>query len=118
MATTTTSVGPPPTRPQSKWGFRWLSSHYPTGDIYQDDFQELWRREWGVKQPGRYPYLEFVREISSEWPHLRRLADFMEIGTIPTRWQDYYGVDRNNAYTYPIDFKGRGSSTISWPYKA
>jgi hypothetical protein len=34
------------------------------------------------------PYLLHVKSLSARWPHLRLLADFMEIGTSPVRWKD------------------------------
>ncbi|EEY21520.1 predicted protein [Verticillium alfalfae VaMs.102] len=39
----------------------------------------------------RDPYHTHVRDISSadhQWPHLRWLADFMNIGTVTARWQE------------------------------
>jgi hypothetical protein len=38
-------------------------------------------------------YLEHVKSLSTTWPHLRLLADFMEISTSPLRWPDF----QNNA---------------------
>lgn len=93
---------------KEQWGFRkhWRSAHYHTGDLYQDDLQERCRKEWKVDDPK--PYLQFVRDISSEWLHLRGLVDFMEVGTEPLRWRDFYGVDKKNNYTYPDDKAKRG----------
>jgi hypothetical protein len=34
-----------------------------------------------------YPYLKHVKALSSTWPHLRLLADFMEVSTTPLRWK-------------------------------
>lgn len=98
---------------KEQWGFRkhWRSAHYHTGDLYQDAIQDQFRQQWRVDQPG--PYLQFVRHVSSEWPHLRLLADFMEVGTDPLRWKDFYGVDKNNTYTYPEDADGRGMTLFS-----
>jgi hypothetical protein len=31
-------------------------------------------------------YLTHVKNLSTKWPHLQLLADFMEIGTTPLRW--------------------------------
>jgi hypothetical protein len=36
----------------------------------------------------KYPYLEHVKLLSNTWPHLRLLADFMEVSTTPERWKD------------------------------
>ena len=93
---------------KEQWGFRkhWRSAHYHTGDVYQDAIQEQFRQLWRVDRPD--PYLQFVRDVSSEWPHLRLLADFMEVGTDPLRWKDFYGADKNNVYTYPDDDTKRG----------
>jgi len=32
------------------------------------------------------PYLKHIKSISPTWPHLRLLADFMEVSTSPLRW--------------------------------
>ncbi|KAK0651082.1 hypothetical protein B0T16DRAFT_489168 [Cercophora newfieldiana] len=88
---------------KESWGFRkhWRSAVYYTGDLYQDELQDCYRAEWKVEHPE--PYLQFVRDISSEWPHLRGLADFMEVGTEPVRWRDFFCADGDNKYTYSND---------------
>ncbi|KAI1199922.1 hypothetical protein F5X97DRAFT_295140 [Nemania serpens] len=94
------------------WGFKkhWRSAHYYTGDIYQDDLQNVQRKEWEVQSEARTPYLQYVQAVSAEWPHLRPLADFMEVGTDPSRWRNFHGNDRNNAYTYPDTREDRESA--------
>lgn len=47
------------------------------------------------------PYLQFLTTISSEWPQIRLLADFMEVGTDPLRWRNFHDDDKHNIYTYP-----------------
>ncbi|KAI1742181.1 hypothetical protein F4680DRAFT_413138 [Xylaria scruposa] len=86
-----------------QWGFKkhWRSARYHTGDIYQDDIQESQRKAWEIKAEDAGPYLRYLKSISSEWPQLRLLADFMEVGTDPLRWRNFYGDDKNNTYTYP-----------------
>ncbi|KAI0191470.1 hypothetical protein EV127DRAFT_387712 [Xylaria flabelliformis] len=88
-----------------QWGFKkhWRSARYHTGDIYQDDTQESQRKEWEIKVEDAGPYLRYLKSISSEWPQLRLLADFMEVGTDPLRWRNFYGDDKDNTYTYPDD---------------
>ncbi|KAJ3548371.1 hypothetical protein NM208_g1030 [Fusarium decemcellulare] len=48
-----------------------------------------------------------------QWPQLELLADFMEVGTIPTRWCIFPGEQKQNGqrqrYTYPIDIEPRRS---------
>ncbi|KAK3350332.1 hypothetical protein B0T25DRAFT_583076 [Lasiosphaeria hispida] len=100
----------PLTRSQTRqWGFvkHWRSAHYHTGDIYQDRMQKEWQCEWKASNPG--PYLRFLGEVSSEWPHLRNLADFMEVGTDPLRWKNFHGADADaeHVYTYPDNEKER-----------
>jgi hypothetical protein len=91
------------TRKQTNKGWQfhehWRSAKYHTGDLYQDQCQDYFRDQWEVKNPK--PYLKFVRDLSLEWPHLRGLADFMEVGTDPMRWRDFFGKDKDNKYTYP-----------------
>ncbi|TRX94479.1 hypothetical protein FHL15_004634 [Xylaria flabelliformis] len=111
-----------------QWEFKkhWRSAHYHTGDIYQDDSQEGQRKEWDIKVwvvAAAYTFrarrtndiqrqhlermlaliFDTLKSISSEWSHLRLLADFMEVGTNPLRWRNFYGDDKNNTYTYPDD---------------
>ncbi|CAM1508937.1 Fc.00g026760.m01.CDS01 [Cosmosporella sp. VM-42] len=92
-----------------QWGFNkhWRSSHYHTGDIYQDNLQESRRKQWETDSNEDGPYLKYVKTISPEWPQLRSLADFMEVGTDPMRWRNFFGNDKENAYTYPDDVKAR-----------
>lgn len=54
------------------------------------------------------PYLSYVKDISVEWPQLKLLADFMEVGTDPLRWKDFHDADKAHHYTYPDDVDGRG----------
>ena len=46
-----------------------------------------------IKTSKRRPYLDHVKSLSVKWPHLRVLADFMEIGTSPTKWADLQKQD-------------------------
>lgn len=32
------------------------------------------------------PYLTHVKRLVRQWPHLELLADFMDVGTTPVRW--------------------------------
>ncbi|KAH6693031.1 hypothetical protein EV126DRAFT_517304 [Verticillium dahliae] len=62
---------------------------YPYGDVYGG--QSEWREKWMNLEPNPDPYHTHVRDISSadhQWPHLRLLADFMNIGTVTARWQE------------------------------
>lgn len=47
----------------------------------------------------RGKYLEYLKLLSSKWPHLQLLADFMEVGTTPVRWNSSvpggYPIDNN-----------------------
>ncbi|CAJ2506353.1 Uu.00g004830.m01.CDS01 [Anthostomella pinea] len=56
------------------------------GDAYDDKLYETLSEDWREDDPQ--PYLKYVREASADWPHLRLLADFMEVGTVPQRWKD------------------------------
>ncbi|KAK4450284.1 hypothetical protein QBC34DRAFT_403192 [Podospora aff. communis PSN243] len=106
-ATFSTLTGPIKaiTRKQTNKGWQfhehWRSAKYHTGDLYQDQRQDYFRDQWEVRNPQ--PYLKYVRDLSLEWPHLRGLADFMEVGTDPLRWRDFFSKDKDNKYTYPDD---------------
>lgn len=54
--------------------------------------------------------MAYVKELSYDWPELRLLADFMEVGTDPIRWRNYHENDGKNQYTYPDDGSKRGKS--------
>ncbi|KAI0102581.1 hypothetical protein GGR51DRAFT_550436 [Nemania sp. FL0031] len=63
--------------------------------------------QWGFKKHWRTPYLRYLQIVSSGWPQLRPLVDFMEVGTDPSRWRNFFGNDKKNAYTYPDSEKDR-----------
>ncbi|TRX88044.1 hypothetical protein FHL15_011046 [Xylaria flabelliformis] len=63
---------------------------YYDGDVY-DAVPLAISKEWEINMVD-YPYLQFIKSISTAWPHLRYLADFMEVSTIPLKWE----VIRNN----------------------
>ncbi|KAI0970408.1 hypothetical protein F4678DRAFT_473259 [Xylaria arbuscula] len=92
-----------------RWGFKrhWRSAKYHTGDIYQDYLQENRRKDWGISPEDAGLYLRYLQINSPEWPQLRFLADFMEVGTDPLRWRNFHGDDKNNVYTYPDDRQHR-----------
>ncbi|RKL40420.1 hypothetical protein BFJ70_g5649 [Fusarium oxysporum] len=79
------------------------------GDAYQDKKKEHIRRllgdqDWkGPTEQG--PYLEYVKSLSKRWPQLELLNDFMEVGTVPTRWRIFPGEEKDKnekpRYTYP-----------------
>ena len=33
------------------------------------------------------PYLQHVKNVAKDWPHLRELADFMQVSTSPLKWK-------------------------------
>ncbi|KAL2075332.1 hypothetical protein VTL71DRAFT_275 [Oculimacula yallundae] len=64
---------------------------YAIGDVYSTEEVEKVQEEWDIlSNPEKklYPYLIHVKALSNTWPHLRLLADFMEVGTTPLRWKD------------------------------
>ncbi|RDL38946.1 Uncharacterized protein BP5553_03286 [Venustampulla echinocandica] len=57
---------------------------YATGDIYSKE-----KIDWEIPSSStKRPYLAHVKSLSSTWPSLRLLADFMEVTTSPMRWKD------------------------------
>ncbi|KAH8821331.1 hypothetical protein F5884DRAFT_716358 [Xylogone sp. PMI_703] len=55
------------------------------GDIYYPQKLDEERQEWELT--GRNTqYLTHIKSVSKAWPHLRYLADFMEVGTTVARW--------------------------------
>ncbi|KAI1865904.1 uncharacterized protein JN550_008162 [Neoarthrinium moseri] len=46
--------------------------------------------EWFVEDTkNRYPYMQHVKELSGAWPHLRYLAQWMEVTTSPVKWKQF-----------------------------
>ncbi|RGP63759.1 magnesium transport [Fusarium sporotrichioides] len=58
---------------------------YYIGDMYAESPLDI-SREWEIST-GNAPYLAHIKSLSVAWPHLRYLADFMEVGTSPVRWK-------------------------------
>lgn len=63
---------------------------------------------FGCFEPNvpRGPYLEYVNALSSKWPHLQFLSDFMEVGTHPLRWNASLSKEPGAYSTDPKE-KGR-----------
>ncbi|KAF4959061.1 hypothetical protein FGADI_1939 [Fusarium gaditjirri] len=85
------------------------------GDAYQDKKKEEVRKRLGNENwegpAKRGPYLEYVKSLSKRWPQLELLHDFMEVGTVPTRWCIFPGeeIEKNEPrrYTYKTAIKER-----------
>ncbi|KAI1418700.1 hypothetical protein F5Y13DRAFT_5301 [Hypoxylon sp. FL1857] len=58
---------------------------YFNGDIYDDPVCR-YEQDWEI-DPKERPYLKHIKSSSRAWPHLRYLAQWMEITTSPTKWQ-------------------------------
>ncbi|KAH9216456.1 hypothetical protein DL95DRAFT_460309 [Leptodontidium sp. 2 PMI_412] len=64
---------------------------YAIGDVYSTEEVNKAQEQWDIlsnPEKKKYPYLEHVKLLSGTWPHLRLLADFMEVSTTPLRWKD------------------------------
>ncbi|KAI1140435.1 hypothetical protein F5Y05DRAFT_424314 [Hypoxylon sp. FL0543] len=59
---------------------------YFNGDIYDDDPVCRYEQDWEI-DPNQRPYLKHIKSSSRAWPHLRYLAQWMEVTTSPTKWQ-------------------------------
>ncbi|KAM5343844.1 hypothetical protein ACJ41O_012381 [Fusarium nematophilum] len=86
---------PPGHIKRSKWKFFRPDlgiNTYLLGDAYQDSKRNAVIDR--LKQEGKYwgeqvqdgEYLAYVRGLVQAWPELQLLVDFMNVGTIPTRW--------------------------------
>ncbi|KAF5595108.1 hypothetical protein FPCIR_4733 [Fusarium pseudocircinatum] len=78
------------------------------GDAYQDNKKDdvrtrLGDENWEGPEEGG-PYLNYVKSLSKRWPQLELLHDFMEVGTVPTRWCIFPGEEKEKneqrRYTY------------------
>ncbi|KAF5714848.1 hypothetical protein FMUND_7229 [Fusarium mundagurra] len=78
------------------------------GDAYQDNKKHDVRARLGDENwegpEERGPYLNYVESLSKRWPQLELLHDFMEVGTVPTRWCIFPGEEKEKnqqrRYTY------------------
>ncbi|KAH6723924.1 hypothetical protein BKA61DRAFT_587352 [Leptodontidium sp. MPI-SDFR-AT-0119] len=64
---------------------------YAIGDVYSTAEVNKAQEQWDIlsnPEKKKYPYLGHVKLLSGTWPHLRLLADFMEVSTTPLRWKD------------------------------
>ncbi|KAH7178263.1 hypothetical protein DER46DRAFT_696010 [Fusarium sp. MPI-SDFR-AT-0072] len=85
------------------------------GDAYQDNKKDDVRRGLGNENwegPAKQgPYLEYVKSLSKRWPQLELLHDFMEVGTVPTRWCIFPGEEQEKneqrRYTYHLAIEQR-----------
>ncbi|KAG4255979.1 hypothetical protein FPRO03_04927 [Fusarium proliferatum] len=83
------------------------------GDAYQDNKKNEVRKRLGNENwegpAERGPYLKYVEGLLKIWPQLELLHDFMEVGTVPTRWCIFPGEEkmenepRRYAYSTAID---------------
>ncbi|KAI1211762.1 uncharacterized protein F4807DRAFT_401046 [Annulohypoxylon truncatum] len=62
---------------------------YFNGDIYgQSPCRHV--QQWETPEmsdASKMPYLVHIKSLSMGWPHLRYLAEWMEVTTSPTKWQ-------------------------------
>ncbi|KAK0129890.1 hypothetical protein ONS96_000436 [Cadophora gregata f. sp. sojae] len=68
-----------------------MSESYAIGDVYSTEVVQKAQEQWNIlsnDEQKLYPYLTHVKALSNTWPHLRLLADFMEVSTTPLRWKD------------------------------
>ncbi|KAF5529772.1 hypothetical protein FMEXI_13947 [Fusarium mexicanum] len=85
------------------------------GDAYQDNKKNDVRTRLGDGNwegpTERGPYLKYVESLSKKWPQLELLHDFMEVGTVPTRWCIFPGEEKEKneqrRFTYNADIKER-----------
>lgn len=57
-----------------------------SGDAYERKFEE---NEWEKPVNGKTsPYLAHIKSLSSSWRSLGHLADWMQVGTTPLRWNE------------------------------
>ncbi|EUC41168.1 hypothetical protein COCMIDRAFT_106850 [Bipolaris oryzae ATCC 44560] len=56
------------------------------GDAYEP--KATVAAEWEIPDPERLPYLAHIKSLSTSWKTLRHLADWMQVGTTPLRWNE------------------------------
>ncbi|KAI0134663.1 hypothetical protein BJ170DRAFT_211033 [Xylariales sp. AK1849] len=68
-----------------------------TEDAYADDVPA--EMNWSVEDPeNKRPYLQYVKELSRSWPHLRYLAQWMEVTTSPVKWKQMRELEAKHSY--------------------
>ncbi|KAI0171041.1 hypothetical protein BJ166DRAFT_210588 [Pestalotiopsis sp. NC0098] len=61
-------------------------------DYTKDAYASHWPAEddWHVPdKDGKYKYLQHIKDSSAAWPHLRYLAQWMEVTTSPVKWEQF-----------------------------
>ncbi|KAI0885613.1 uncharacterized protein GGS22DRAFT_131273 [Annulohypoxylon maeteangense] len=67
---------------------------YFNGDIYeQSPCKHVQDWETPETTKSTMPYLMHIKSLSMGWPHLRYLAEWMDVTTSPTKWQLIKGMD-------------------------
>ncbi|KAF3004609.1 hypothetical protein E8E14_007877 [Neopestalotiopsis sp. 37M] len=63
-----------------------------TGDAYANTWPA--EEDWKVPdEEGKYKYLQHIKRLSEAWPHLRYLAQWMEVTTSPVKWEQMKKID-------------------------
>ncbi|KAH3986431.1 hypothetical protein HBI44_076540 [Parastagonospora nodorum] len=80
------------------------------GDAYDRNQESA--NAWEIKEPG--PYLTHIKSLTPTWKTLRYLADWMEVGTTPLRWQELTKLERTErAYRAKVTYIEYESATAS-----
>ncbi|CAG5175184.1 uncharacterized protein ALTATR162_LOCUS7996 [Alternaria atra] len=76
----------------------WSAKHIPHSAEFPDPYEligDAYERipvadEWEIPDPNskRLPYLAHIKSLSTSWRTLRHLADWMQVGTTPLRWNE------------------------------
>ncbi|KAH7356162.1 cora-like Mg2+ transporter protein-domain-containing protein [Pyrenochaeta sp. MPI-SDFR-AT-0127] len=78
----------------SLWSARAIPQTPQFGDPYKligDCYERIpIAQEWEIPDPNSktLPYLAHIKSLSTTWKTLRHLADWMQVGTTPLRWND------------------------------
>ncbi|KUI69788.1 hypothetical protein VM1G_05072 [Cytospora mali] len=67
---------------------QWLHQ-YQDGDVNRYEKLVEYKQGpygWVQSAPQAGDYLTHIQLLKNQWPHLELLADFMDVGTTPTRW--------------------------------
>ncbi|EOA80958.1 uncharacterized protein SETTUDRAFT_100060 [Exserohilum turcica Et28A] len=77
-------------------GTLWSSKNIPHSENFPNPYEligDAYERisvadEWEIHDPKSLPYLAHIKSLSTSWRSLRYLADWMQVGTTPLRWND------------------------------
>ena len=68
---------------------------YYIGDVYKNVSSSDHFQPWEIHDKSSMPYLAHIKSLAKGWPHLRYLADWMEVTMTPIMWKYLNAEERS-----------------------